>query len=186
MLVPRNGDIIPQVTDAATWGSLTTGAYCYYNNDSATYAAVYGKLYNWYAVNDPRGLAPQGWHVATESDWRKLTKFIDVSSDTIILISTAQEISSIVGGVLKETGFTHWTSPNKDASNRYGFSALPASYRSTAGGSFYNMGEVGHWWTSTEANNTNAYYRGINNTSAGLYEDIPPKGTGFSVRCIKD
>ena len=62
----RNGDPIPNVTDPAIWAGLTTGAYCYYNNDSATYAVVYGKLYNWYAVNDPRGLAPEGWHVPSD------------------------------------------------------------------------------------------------------------------------
>ena len=62
----RNGDPIPNVTDPAIWAGLTTGAYCYYNNDSATYAVVYGKLYNWYAVNDPRGLAPIGWHVPSD------------------------------------------------------------------------------------------------------------------------
>jgi len=65
----RNGDPIPKVTNGAAWASLTTGAYCYYNNDSTTYAATYGKLYNWYAVNDPRGLAPEGWHIPTDFEW---------------------------------------------------------------------------------------------------------------------
>ncbi len=68
----RNGDPIPHVTDPLVWKTLTTGAYCYYDNDSATYAAVYGKLYNWYAVNDPRGLAPEGWHVPTDFEWTTL------------------------------------------------------------------------------------------------------------------
>ncbi|MGB3079964.1 MAG: FISUMP domain-containing protein, partial [Saprospiraceae bacterium] len=65
----RNGEPIPKVTNSTTWASLTTGAYCYYANDSATYAAVYGKLYNWYAVNDPRGLAPEGWHIPSDFEW---------------------------------------------------------------------------------------------------------------------
>ena len=68
----RNGDIIPQVTDATAWAALTTGAWCYYNNDSAN-GAIYGKLYNWYAVNDTRGLAPTGWHVPTDAEWTILT-----------------------------------------------------------------------------------------------------------------
>jgi uncharacterized protein (TIGR02145 family) len=68
----RNGDIIPQVTDPSLWSSLTTGAWCYYNND-ANNGGIYGKLYNWYAVNDPRGLAPEGWHVPTDEEWETLT-----------------------------------------------------------------------------------------------------------------
>lgn len=59
----RNGDPIPNVTNAEIWSTITTGAYCYFNNDSATYASTYGKLYNWYAVNDPRGLAPAGCYI---------------------------------------------------------------------------------------------------------------------------
>jgi hypothetical protein len=78
----RNGDPIPQVTDATLWANLTIGAWCWYNNDSATYAAIYGRLYNWYAINDPRGLAPTGWHVATDAEWNKMTKYLDPDIDT--------------------------------------------------------------------------------------------------------
>ncbi|MBK9465523.1 MAG: fibrobacter succinogenes major paralogous domain-containing protein [Chitinophagaceae bacterium] len=67
----RNGDPIPQVTDPTAWAGLTTGAWCYYNNDS-TLGNKYGKLYNWYAVNDPRGLAPQGWHIPSDAEWTAL------------------------------------------------------------------------------------------------------------------
>jgi len=83
-----NGDPIPNVTDNLQWATLTTGAWCWYNNDSATYAAVYGKLYNWYAVNDPRGLAPAGWHIPSESDWNKLEKCVDPLADTTCPIFT--------------------------------------------------------------------------------------------------
>ena len=68
----RNGDLIPQVKNPAKWATLTTGAWCWYNNDSAN-GAVYGKLYNWYAVTDPRGLAPEGWHVPSDADWDTLS-----------------------------------------------------------------------------------------------------------------
>jgi uncharacterized protein (TIGR02145 family) len=78
----KNGDIIPQVTDGTQWANLTTGAWCWYNNDSATYAATYGKLYNWYAVNDPRGLAPEGWHVPSDGEWNILIKYLDPIADT--------------------------------------------------------------------------------------------------------
>jgi hypothetical protein len=76
----RNGDTIPQVANATQWGNLTTGAWCWYNNDSATYAATYGRLYNWYAVNDPRGLAPQGWRIPTEGDWVILADYLGGAS----------------------------------------------------------------------------------------------------------
>ena len=75
----RNGDPIPQVTDPEVWGTLTTGAWCYYNNDPAN-GAVYGKLYNWYAVNDPRGLAPAGWHIPTEAEMIVMSDCLGVGS----------------------------------------------------------------------------------------------------------
>src|SRR5687768_3923155 len=90
----RNGDTIPKVTDAAEWAALTTGAYCYYDNDSATYAATYGKLYNWYAVNDPRGLAPEGWHIPSEYEW--------------ITLGDCFGGDGAAGDNLKEMGSTHW------------------------------------------------------------------------------
>jgi uncharacterized protein (TIGR02145 family) len=91
----RNGDVIPQVTDPTAWSSLTTGAWCYYNNDTAN-GTVYGKLYNWYAVNDPRGLSPQGWHVPTDAEWTNLTSCLGGES--------------LAGGKMKAT--TLWDSPN--------------------------------------------------------------------------
>ena len=111
----RNGDPIPKVTDPSIWTSLTTGAYCYYNNDSATYAATYGKLYNWYAVHDPRGLAPEGWHIPSDAEWATL--------------ETCLGGSSVAGGKMKETGTTHWTAPNTDATNSSGFAGLPGGFR---------------------------------------------------------
>src|ERR1700750_2369551 len=87
----RNGDKIPQVKDFAQWAKLTTGAGCWYNNDSAT-GAVYGRLYNWYAINDSRGLAPEGWHVPSDSEWYVVSDFLGKGA----------------GGKMKETGLTHW------------------------------------------------------------------------------
>ena len=111
----RNGDPIPKVTDPTAWVALTTGAYCYYNNDSATYAATYGKLYNWYAVNDPRGLAPAGWHIPSDAEWAT--------------IETCLGGASVAGGEMKETGTIHWQSPNTGATNSSGFTGLPGGYR---------------------------------------------------------
>jgi uncharacterized protein (TIGR02145 family) len=99
----RNGDRIPQVKRTKDWRALTTGAWCWYNNDSAT-GAVYGKLYNWYAVNDPRGLAPTGWHVPSDAEW-----------DT--LITHLGGYYAFAGGRLKDTGTIEagtglWYAPN--------------------------------------------------------------------------
>ena len=71
----RNGDIIPHITDSVKWAGLTTGAWCYYNNDPNN-NSTYGKLYNWYAVNDPRGLAPEGWHIPSKDEWTSLINFL--------------------------------------------------------------------------------------------------------------
>jgi hypothetical protein len=88
----RNGDPIPQVTDATAWASLTTGAWCYYNNDS-TQGNKYGKLYNWYAVNDPRGLAPQGWHIPSDTEWTILETTLDGSSPIETFVSNPNTLT---------------------------------------------------------------------------------------------
>lgn len=164
----RNGDKIPQVTDSAKWSRLTTGAWCWYNNDSAKYA-VYGKLYNWYAINDPRGLAPEGWHVSSDAEW----------------LTTASFLSTHVGGKMKETGISHWFDPNIDATNSTGFTGLPGGYRSNTG-QFCYVAYLGLWWTSTSYNSSVAWYRRMLCYSATLDRWRFQKRMGFSVRCIKD
>lgn len=167
----RNGDPIPRVTDAGAWAGMTTGAYCYYNNDSATYAAIYGKLYNWFAVNDPRGLAPEGWHVATDAEWTSL--------------------SGCLGGdaaasyKLREAGTAHWTYPNSGATNSSGFTALPGGDRNPAG-AFYDLNNNGNWWSATEANTGNAWSRGLYFGNSNVYRASYLKSYGFSVRCVRN
>ena len=104
--VYTDGTPIPQVTDPNVWISLTTGAWCWYNNDSATYAATYGRLYNWYAVNDARGFAPQGWHIPSEAEYRTLE-------------TTLGSPFVAAGGAMKST--TGWNAPNTGATNSSGF-----------------------------------------------------------------
>jgi uncharacterized protein (TIGR02145 family) len=168
----RNGDPIPKVTDNAAWVALTTGAYCYYNNDSATYAAVYGKLYNWYAVNDPRGLAPEGWHIPTDFDWTTLENCLGGAS--------------VAGGAMKEIGTIHWTSPNTGATNISGWAGLPGGFRSF-NGAFYNVGGTGYWWSSTEESAILAWYRYLGYNSGSIVRgDGNGKVSGLSVRCLRD
>ena len=166
----RNGDPIPNVTDPAAWNALTTGAYCYYNNDSATNAATYGKLYNWYALNDPRGLAPTGWHIPTDYEWT-------------ILINGLGGLGQ--GGDLKELGISHWTTPNTGATNISGFAGLPGGLRNGIG-IFDFMGHYGDWWSSTESNSTLVPSRILDNNVSGLTRTDFIKRLGLSVRCLRD
>ena len=170
----RNGDPIPKVEDNMEWGSLTTGAYCYYNNDSATYASVYGKLYNWYAVNDPRGLAPEGWHIATDLEWTTLVNCLGGES--------------VAGGPMKEIGTVHWSTPNAGATNLSGFNGLPAGYRDY-NGPFGSVQNLGYFWSATEQHTNPVYaawFRALLYYDDDLGRDGLHKRHGCSVRCVKD
>jgi uncharacterized protein (TIGR02145 family) len=167
----RNGDPIPEITNILSWSYLTSGAWCWYNNDSVTYGSIYGKLYNWYAVNDPRGLAPEGWHIPTDAEWTTLSSRLGGDSSA--------------GGEMKETGTTHWTSPNTGATNNSGITCLPAGYR-LMDGSFFNLGKSCFWWSSTGSGAADAYYRNLYYLDAQICRGDGSIGDGFSVRCIKD
>jgi uncharacterized protein (TIGR02145 family) len=176
----RNGDLIPQVTDQTQWASLTTGAWCWYNNDSARYAATYGKMYNWYALNDSRGLAPLGWHIPTESEWNKLVKYLDAGADTTCSNCTQ---STLAGGAMKST--TVWTTPNTGATNSSGFSAFPGGYRSETG-TFNVIGVAAYFWTPGELNTASGRHRYLMNNSSNIFKSTNLKQGGFSIRVIRD
>ncbi|MEP7108587.1 MAG: fibrobacter succinogenes major paralogous domain-containing protein [Ferruginibacter sp.] len=168
----RNGEIIPQVTDPGIWGiSLVTfGAWCWYNNDSATYSG-YGKLYNWFAINDSRGLATQGWHIPTDAEWTTL--------------STCLGGEDIAGGALKETDTVHWASPNTAATNSSGFAGLPGGFR-YINGLYFNIGNFGYWWSSSQNFTYFGSYYQLNYNGASVYNSVKDKTSGFSVRCVRD
>ncbi|MAZ93591.1 MAG: hypothetical protein CMF58_04170 [Lentimicrobiaceae bacterium] len=165
----RNGDPINNVTDQGLWSELTTGAYCWYDNDK-TANEKYGALYNWHAVDDPRGLCPTGWHVPTDAEWSILTTYLGGAS--------------VVGGMMKDIS-NLWNSPNTDATNSSGFSGLPDGYRSFDG-HFDSIGVYGSWWTSTESSATSAWFRGLSYDNGFVYENYYSKQYGFSVRCLRD
>ena len=167
----RNGDAIPQVTDAAAWAALTTGAWCYINNDPVA-GAVYGKLYNWYAVNDTRGLAPYGWHIPTDFEWTTLYNCLGGDA-------------ALAGGAMKEMDITHWANPNSAATNLSGFTALGAGLR-YSGGSFILLYDA-IFWTSTESTTVlTAWNRNLYYGNGLLTRSNFQKRNGCSVRCIKD
>jgi uncharacterized protein (TIGR02145 family) len=166
----RNGNAIAELKDVTPWSSSTTGAWCYYNNDPF-YNANYGKLYNWYAISDVRGLAPKGWHVPTSAEW--LTLISNLGGETI------------AGGKLKSTTLD-WTTPNIGATNSSGFSGSPAGYRHNSYGTFGSLGDYGNYWSSTATNSTDAsyYYLCFFYETVGI--NTNNKAFGFSIRCIKD
>jgi uncharacterized protein (TIGR02145 family) len=161
----RNGDVIPQVQDKNAWAKLTTGAWCYYDNDASN-GTKYGKLYNWYAVNDPRGLAPNGYHIPTDAEWTKLSDYLGKEAGT--------KMKSTSGWV-----------ENGNGSNSSGFSGLPGGDRD-GNGTFGLIGEFGSWWNSTEYNTNNAWYRGLNYANGTVDRGSSSKEDGFSVRCLRD
>jgi uncharacterized protein (TIGR02145 family) len=168
----KNDTAIPNVTIDASWDSLTSPAYCWYNNDSATYKATYGALYNWYTVNTGK-LCPTDWHVPADAEWTILTNYLGGNN--------------IAGGKLKESGIMHWNSPNTGADNSTGFTAIPTGQRVNAG-SFYNqIGTFCTMWTSSECLLPNACSMSMDYSSSLVKRtDHETKKSGFSVRCLKD
>ena len=186
-----DGTPIPQVTDPTAWSNLTTGAWCYYNNDSSL-GSVYGKMYNWYAVagiwqaesNPPtpaqiasrKSLAPSDWNVSSVTDWSLLLNYLGGSS--------------VAGGKMKSTGNIQdgtglWMSPNTDATNLSGFTALPGGYRptNTIG---QNLTGTGHWWCSDYLAPFAANFFQLTWTSGAVVNSTWDSRTGISVRWVKN
>jgi uncharacterized protein (TIGR02145 family) len=191
----RDGTPIPQVTDPTEWANLTTGAWCWCNNDSATYAATYGRLYNWYAVAGifdaaseadstlRKQLAPQGWHVPTDAEWSTMINFLDPAAD-------GGNNPNMAGGKMKTTGTIEdgtglWAAPNEMASNVSGFSGAPGGLRNGIG-EYYNVGFNGNWWSSSEFNADYAWCRKLDYYFGSADRDYSRKRDGFSVRCLRD
>ena len=164
----RNGDPIPEAKTAREWQEAEVNrqpAWSYYNNDPA-YGARYGKLYNWYAVNDSRGLAPEGWHIPTDAEWSTLENYL----------------GNDAGNKLKST--SGWINYG-NGTNSSGFSGLPGGYRSDDGTFDYN-GFIGSWWSSTERNTDRAISRQLDKGSGYVYSGNYVKKFGLSVRCLRD
>jgi len=171
----RNGDLIGTTTPATLDISTQTNPkyqWAYGGNESNV--ATYGRLYTWYAATDSRNICPTGWHVPTDSEWTSLTTFLGDES--------------VAGSKLKEAGTSHWQSPNSDATNSSGFTALPSGYR-YINGEYNNIGGYGHWWSYTEYSTDIAWSRSISynlSIASRNYNFNFGKSTGFSVRCVKD
>jgi uncharacterized protein (TIGR02145 family) len=167
----NDGTAIPLVTDGVAWAALITPGYCWYNNDAATYKATYGALYNWYTVNTGK-LCPTGWHVPNDLEWTALTTYLGGEN--------------IAGGKLKETGTTHWLSPNTGATNETGFTALPGGFRYYDGPFYLVVGSYSIWWSSTQYDTGFAWFRDLNYDESIVGRNVRNKDHSFSVRCLKD
>ena len=177
----RNGDVIPNVTDITEWSNLSTGAYCNYDND-ANNATTYGRLYNWYAVNDSRNIAPEGWHVPSDEEWKELEVYLGMSQSDADATGWR---GTDEGGKLKETGTVHWNSPNIGATNESGFSALPGGFR-YGNGTYDYMGNYAFFWSSSERYSYGAWFRYLYYNNSGIYRSSYGKPYGFSVRLVRD
>ena len=190
-----DGTPIPQVQNPTQWTNLTTGAWCYYNNDTAS-EAVYGKLYNWYAAAgiydaasaaNPalrKNLAPTGWHVPTDGEWSSLINCLDPFANG------GNNFPNIAGGKMKAKGTIQagtglWQDPNTEATNESGFTGLPAGLRYTDV-TFGAIGLYGYWWSSSEFNTAIAWYRSLYYYYGNAGRGGNDKKGGFSVRCLRD
>jgi uncharacterized protein (TIGR02145 family) len=175
----NDGTVIPLITDGTLWGTASTNgaaAYCWYNApNESTNLTTYGALYNWYAVdtlsNGNKNVCPTGWHVPTDGEWTTLTTYLGGEG--------------VAGGKMKEAGLAHWKSPNEGATNESGFAGRPGGFHSNRG-TFSNVGYYGSWWSSSEFNTTDAWSRDLVYDDDLVLRGSFNKGSGFSVRCLRD
>jgi uncharacterized protein (TIGR02145 family) len=167
----RNGDPIPEAKTNEEWvkaGENEQPAWCYYDNNPAN-GAKYGKLYNWYAVNDSRGLAPTGYHIPSDAEWTTLENFLG-------------------GDAGKKMKSTNGWNDQGNGTNSSGFNGLPGGLRSFNGAkkSFGSIGYFGFWWSSTESGTGTAWMRDLDCINGNVTRRDYFKPIGFSVRCLRD
>lgn len=180
----RNGDPIPNIAGGDEWSNVKTGAQCNYNND-ATIGNKFGKLYNWYAVNDSRNLAPTGWHIPSEDDWEILDNYVAANLGTS---------GALIKALASKTDWSDASMLGDDLSknNTSGFTAMPGGYRSSYHGGFSWIGDYGAWWSSKEClyPKLSAWSRSMGDNDTGwsneMFVDPYPMNYGLSVRCVKD
>lgn len=185
----NDGIPIPGINDNNLWNTTTTPAYCWYDNDSVSFANPYGALYNWHVVNTGK-LCPEGWRVPDNDDWKTLVEYLIENGynfdGTVINDKTAKSMA----------GTSKWNASTKPGAvgntdypacrNKSGFTALPGGYRSFCG-LFDGLGSTGIWWSATprRENDIRAYYRYMNYNNRHFYSYQTNNENGFSVRCLK-
>jgi len=182
----RNGDLIPEVKSPNEWekaGKSGKPAWCYFENDDLN-GEKYGKLYNWFAVNDPRGLAPEGWHIPSDKEWSILIKFFFTEDEAGISLKSQQGWNSYESEESDDDSESLMISGN--GSNSSGFYGLPGGCR-YEDGQFCDIGDIGNWWSSSlyDTNlawsvNLRTFFDNIETSWSNRIE------YGYSVRCTKD
>jgi len=180
----RNGDAISTGHSDSEWQSLSTGAYAVYE-DNESNADTYGYLYNWYAVDDSRNIAPEGWHIPTDAEWKELEMYLGMSqseADDIGWRGT-NEGSKLAGraDLWNDGGLE-----NNAEFGTSGFTALPGGYRYDSYGYYYHMGNGGSFWSSTEYGSSSAWLRSLSYDYSDVRRYDYDKQYGFSVRCVRD
>lgn len=166
---------IPNITVSADWMTMTTPGYCWYNNDPAN-GSTYGILYNWYAVGTGK-LCPSGWHVPTDSEFNTMELYLGVPLSEIDLWDWR---GTNQGSQMKSAA------PIWDGTNSSGFSALPGGYRRADSGNFYALGTLAYWWTGSESDASEAWYRMLDTSNSKVLKAATYKRGGKFVRCIKN
>ncbi|HEX2393949.1 MAG TPA: fibrobacter succinogenes major paralogous domain-containing protein [Bacteroidales bacterium] len=168
-----NGDAITYITDFDMWENILEGAWTYYN-DNENMNKDYGKLYNWYSVEDSRNICPSGWHIPDDPEWEALLSNLGGYL--------------VAGAKIKETGLNHFAYTNEGSTNESGFTALPGGMKDFGSISF-DLGLSGYWWSSTNANDyydLDAYYYYIGRDVDPVLNGTGDKNNGISCRCVKD
>jgi len=186
----NDGTEIPLLSNFSSWSTTRYGAYYYYEDNTAN-VDDYGLLYNFHAVDNYRGLAPEGWHVPSSEEWKELEMYLGMTQEQADLTLWR---GTDEGGKLKETGTTHWDTPNTGATNETWFTALPAGYRNVnlqypMYNGYFSIGVYTSFWTSTglsASNNVNAMVRSLINDRTQISRTGSPRVNGLSVRCVKD
>ncbi len=176
----RDGSTIPNVTGTFAWTQLISGAWCHYNNSPA-YDAVYGKLYNWYAAANIN-ICPQGWHPPSDVDWQQLELALGMPAGEVMNTGIRGATENI-GGAMKSPAL--WDPPNTGATDQSGFSGIPAGYRDSFDGNFYNLGTKSYWWNTWQLSVEGAGYRSLVNTSPGINRSSLFKRNAYGARCIR-
>lgn len=171
----RNNTPILNISDSLQWANLydnntQVAAWAHYQNDPSN-NGVYGKLYNWYAAVNSNGICPQGWHVPSDGEWTTLTNFLGGEP--------------VAAGKMKSAGTQYWKTPNVEATNSSGFSALAGGLRYYYS-SFDFLFDFGTWWSATADNTTRSWARYLSYEFGSVFRTSSIKENGFSIRCLKD
>ena len=180
----RNGDPVPYVSSRSQWKNITSGVYCAYDNDENN-ADIYGYLYNWYALNDSRNIAPEGWHVPTDAEWKTMEMALGMSQSEVDGI----EYRGIDEGSRLAGNADLWMDGDLENSGSFGasgFSALPGSFRNSDGDFHFPLGLLAFFWSASDSSSDMAWHYELGADDSRVWRRTYPMRAGCSVRLIRD